>query len=387
MAKIALFTPYLPAPAFTGGRIRISELARGLSEVGEVHLFAQAGKKERAEAASAAELQTFASVYVTQRLQPIWPWLKLPTRVLRGSPRGWKRAVEREGPFDLLVAEHSHAAGLAFDLKAPLLLDEHNIESRYVAAKWQATGKRQRPHELKKLEAWERTLWRRAEKIVAVTEADRAHIAEFATHAPVLIPNGVDLAKIRFIPPSERRSQKILFVGLMDHPPNIEAARFLAEQVMPRVWREKPEARLTLCGANPAREVLKLQSERVEVTGRVHSVAPYLEQARVCAMPLSQGAGSSLKILEALASGLPLVATEVAVRGFSLTAGQDYRLATDAETTALHLRSLLTADGDDLQARRGRSFAEEFAWPGMAQRFAGLASELLPSVLQQRKPR
>jgi len=379
VAKIALFTPYLPAPAFTGGRIRISELALGLQQLGEVHLFAQAGFSESAQAKAAPELAQFSSVQIARRLVPTWPWSKLPKRVLRGSPTQQRAALRAAGPFDLAVVEHSHAARWALTLDAPLLLDEHNIESRYLAAKLEALKQGRGLAEVQKLEVWERHLWREAEGVVAVTQSDAEHIATFRGSAPEVIPNGVNLGKIRFIPASERLGSGILFVGLMDHAPNVAAAKMLAENVMPAVWRVCPEAQLTLCGANPTREVLRLGSARVAVTGRVASVAPFLEQARVCAMPLSQGAGSSLKILEALASGLPLVASEVAVRGFALKPGTDYLPAIDAETTAAHIVTLLNAAGDDARARSGRQFAEAFDWAGLAQRFTSLASDLIKS--------
>ncbi len=377
MAKIALFTPYLPAPAFTGGRIRISELALGLKQLGEVHLFAQAGFRESAQAKAAPELAQFSSVHIARRLLPTWPWSELPKRVLRGSPTQQHSALQAAGPFDLAVVEHSHAARWALTLDAPLLLDEHNIESRYLVAKLEALGQGAAQGEVRKLEAWERALWREADNVVVVTESDAEHIAPFRDCAPEVIPNGVNLGKIRYIPASERLGSGILFVGLMDHAPNVAAAKMLAENVMPAVWRVRPEAQLTLCGANPTREVLRLGSARVVVTGRVASVAPFLEQARVCAMPLSQGAGSSLKILEALASGVPLVASEVAVRGFTLKSGTDYLPANDTATAAAHIITLLSSAGDDERARRGRKFAEAFDWAGLAERFASLASELI----------
>lgn len=65
----------------------------------------------------------------------------------------------------------------------------------------------------------------------------------------------------------------------MSHPPNIFAASWLASEVMPLVWRQEPRARLVLCGAYPARKVRALEGERVEVTGEVASVAPYLDRA------------------------------------------------------------------------------------------------------------
>ncbi|WP_418654985.1 glycosyltransferase, partial [Acinetobacter baumannii] len=75
-------------------------------------------------------------------------------------------------------------------------------------------------------------------------------------------------------------------MGLMSHPPNVAAARFLARQVMPMVWRAEPAARMVLCGRAPAREVEDLEGPGVEVTGTVSSVVPYLSGSAVYANAL-----------------------------------------------------------------------------------------------------
>jgi glycosyltransferase involved in cell wall biosynthesis len=376
LARLALLTPYLPAPAFTGGRIRIAQLARGLAPLGKLHLFAQAGLREARAARHAPELALFDSVHVSRLWGPARPWVPWPERVQRGSPRSLSRALLHTGPFDLVVVEHSHAAGLADLVDAPLLLDEHNIESRYQAARLAAQARRA-PSQIARLEAWEQALWRRADAVVCVSEEDAEHVARFRQRPVVIIPNGVDTGRLPYVPPSAREGKVVLFVGLMDHAPNVEAAQLLAREIMPRVWAAEPAARLVLCGANPAPSVSALSGPRVEVTGRVVEVAPFLERARVCAFPLMQGAGSSLKVLEALASGVPLVASAVAVRGFDLDSDQHYLHADDSEAAAAAILRVLTEPPDDTRAEHGRSFAERFRWQALAERYRNLAAGLL----------
>jgi glycosyltransferase involved in cell wall biosynthesis len=192
-----------------------------------------------------------------------------------------------------------------------------------------------------------------------------------------VVPNGTAVDELPFTPPSARTGHDVLFVGLMSHAPNVAAARFLAGEVMPRVWREEPAARLVLCGRSPAREVSALAGERVVVTGTVERVTPWLARAAVYANALFQGAGSSLKVPEALASGVPLVSTAVGVRGFPLVPGTHYARAEDAERFAREIvRALRSRAELDVQAARGRAVAEGYDWEAIASRFATLVASV-----------
>jgi polysaccharide biosynthesis protein PslH len=378
--RVALFAPYLPAPAATGGRIRIHRLATALAELAEVELFAAAASDElRADHVQTA-LACYTGVHVAPSRFDSLPGGLRPARVRAGAPAALAakfRGVHQERPFDLIVAEHSHTTAPALELAVPLVLDEHNIESDYLLAREQARGK---PgfwlrREVAALRRWERRAWRRATEVVCVSSSDAEQVNAVRARPALVIPNGVDLRSVPFRLPSERTGFDVLFVGLMSHAPNIAAARFLAAEVMPLLRRDEPRARLVLCGMNPAPEVLALADERTQVTGFVPSVQPFLDASAVYANPLRHGAGTSLKVLEALAAGLPLVSTAIGVRGFELGAGGDYRRA---ETAPEFAREILAAFRDrvsfDAAAARGRAFAERHEWSELARKFAELVT-------------
>jgi glycosyltransferase involved in cell wall biosynthesis len=378
--RVAVFAPYLPAPAATGGRIRIHRLATALSELAQVELFAAAASDElRADRVQSA-LACYAGVHVAPSRFDSLPGAFRPARVRSGAPRAlaakFRRAHE-ERRFDVIVAEHSHTAAPALELAVPLVLDEHNIESDYLLAREHARGK---PNfwlrrEIAALRRWERRAWRRATEVVCVSSSDAEQVNAARERPAIVIPNGVDLRSVPFRRPSERDGFDVLFVGLMSHAPNVVAARFLALEVMPLVLRDEPRARLVLCGMNPAREVLALADEHTQVTGFVPSVQPFLDASAVYANPLRHGAGTSLKVLEALAAGVPLVSTAIGVRGFELAVGGDYR---QAETAAEFAREILATFRDrvssDTTAARGRAFAERHEWSGLARKFADLVA-------------
>jgi len=377
--RVAVFAPYLPAPATSGGRIRIHRLARALAELAELELFAAASPAEIEREGAQAALEPYAARHVAPARLTFLPALGRPARVRNAAPHALVAAFRRAHAgrrFDVLVAEHCHAAALALEAPdVPLVLDEHNVESEYIAERERARGplcywKRR---EVSLLEDWETRIWRTAREVVCVSQADAERVRAVRGTAPVLIPNGVELGAVPFTLPASRAGFDVLFVGLMSHPPNVGAACFLAREVMPLVLREQPRARLILCGMNPGREVRALEGEHTEVTGFVASVAPYLARAAVYANPLRFGAGTSLKVLEALAAGLPLVSTAVGVRGFGLRAPDDF---CEADSAAEFARGILDVFSErarfDAAATRGRELAAGYDWQELSARFARL---------------
>jgi glycosyltransferase involved in cell wall biosynthesis len=162
----------------------------------------------------------------------------------------------------------------------------------------------------------------------------------------------------------------------MGHAPNVAAAQFLGREVLPRIRREEPRAKLTLCGADPSAPVRALESPHVEVTGRVANVSPFLERAAVYVNPLQHGAGSSLKVLEALAAGIPLVSSERGVRGFDLSAPEHFLAAESANEFATQvLRCFRDRAARDGAALAGRHFAESHDFESIGRRFAALVAD------------
>jgi len=227
------------------------------------------------------------------------------------------------------------------------------------------------PARVSVLEAYETQVWSRAALVTCTTQADAEKIRG-RCHTPVqVIPNGASTDEIAFIPPSQRREKEILFVGAFFWPPNSKAGRFLVKEVLPRVRAAEPAARVVLCGKEPGIELTLSRRPGVEVTGTVPSVTPYLERAGVFANALFDGSGSSLKVMEALAAGLPLVSTATGVRGHPLVPGRHFTLAEDADTFARAILDIFQApERFDEQARAGRAVAESLSWVSLGEEFA-----------------
>ncbi len=132
----------------------------------------------------------------------------------------------------------------------------------------------------------------------------------------------------------------ILFVGGFRHPPNVDAVRWFATEVVPLLRQRLPGVKTTIVGSNMVDEVLALQSGDVDVVGFVPSTEPYLNQARVSIAPLRYGAGVKGKVNEAMSHGLPVVATPCAVEGMHVQVGEDVLVAESAEDFAAAIERL-----------------------------------------------
>jgi sugar transferase (PEP-CTERM/EpsH1 system associated) len=205
----------------------------------------------------------------------------------------------------------------------------------------------------------ERELCRTWDRALVATEVDRAAIGDF----PNLIvnSNAVDLG--RFAPRECARARDaIVFSGNLGYFPNVDAAVWLAREILPRIRADVPGATSTLVGARPARAVRRLAAPgaHVAVLGPVPDLVPHIASASVAVAPLRAGSGQSLKVLEAMACGTPVVATRRAVEGLAVADGTHLLLADDADTFARQVVRLLRE-------------------PGLARRLAGAGRALVES--------
>lgn len=376
--RIAVFTPYLPAPASSGGRIRIYRLLRPLSEKHELHLFARTGDELDRPYRDRKELSIYESVTCSPyrfSIRKLWQ----SNTVVRHSPRlllDRYREINEKSAFQGAIFCQSYCAGLAESVGLPYLVDEQNIESDCMRQKAEADGKltKRARTDFARLKAHEEELWSQASQVSVVSVEDAEYILKRTGVRAKVLPNGACLSDIPFHGTDARKRNTILFTGLMSYPPNVAAATELAQDVLPLVKKQIPDAKLILCGSDPSESVKTLESDAVEVTGYVESVTPYLSESTVFANPLRHGAGSSLKVFEALASGIPLVSTTKGVRGIRKLQGDDrYLPAESAEEFASQIVRVLNAPQEFEQMVVGaREWVRDYDWTKIGHDFRSL---------------
>lgn len=215
------------------------------------------------------------------------------------------------------------------------------------------------------LAAWRRETRRilgEFDSVVTLTDADREALAPLngrATRDVIPLgfrapPAAAESASSRRQPPS---APLLLFVGNFVHPPNRDAAARLVRSIVPAVRRTHPAARLRIVGDEPPAALRQAAGDGVEITGRVPDVGPHLAEATVFVAPLATGGGMRIKLLEALAAGLPVVTTPRAAEGITARDGIELLLADDDAGFVRAIASLL----DDAQQRE-RLGAAARAW-------------------------
>lgn len=169
------------------------------------------------------------------------------------------------------------------------------------------------------LKRYEKRYCNKFSHIVVTTEDDRQELLNFIPNAEIqVIPNGVDLDLFpyRNYDPS---SYDLVFVGAMDASHNIDAARFFATEVMPPLRQRYPQITFRIVGARPVAEVMELANlPGVIVTGQVPSMVDELHKATICVVPLRTGFGIKNKTLEAMAAGVPVVASDRGLEGLAV---------------------------------------------------------------------
>ncbi len=275
------------------------------------------------------------------------PELAAETARLAGAPN--RGRVIADGP----VA----AAALArLARQRPVVYNAHNFESgfRHELGDGRAMGG------ARALRSFERGVLARAAESWMASEADMAAARALCPAARLrYVPNVVDVAAIApVVPPTGER--RATFVANFAYEPNRNGLRFLLDEVLPLVWRELPDAKLALVGAG----LTLAEDSRVKALGRVEALG-FVEDldaayARACCavVPLLQGGGTPLKLIEALAHGLPVIATPRAVAGLAVGDGEHLLVAGDAQAFADTLVRVLR-DGAGELGNRGRELVAE----------------------------
>lgn len=181
---------------------------------------------------------------------------------------------------------------------------------------------------------FERSIFRNADCAVFVSEEDAAVFRRVCPRIPTsVVHNGVDIDY--FVPTESPQSAfRLVFEGNMRFEPNVEAAEYLCNAILPRIWTQIPSVKLDIVGKDPTERVRGLEAPQVRVTGFVDDIRPYLSQAAVFVCPMLSGAGIKNKVLQAWAMGLPIVATPLAIGGLMAVHGENILISNDAASFA-----------------------------------------------------
>jgi glycosyltransferase involved in cell wall biosynthesis len=299
-------------------------------------------------------------------------------------------AVLGEGQFDLVHVQMARLAGV-FERLAPLprvldLVDALSLNMARRATLDRGPTRWIAGREAARLERLEQLLCGQASAIAISAEPDLQRLigAGASDRVPsAVVANGVDPDDFPYTAQREP-SARIVFGANLGYFPNVDAALWFTGEVLPRVRQRVPEATLQLVGARPARvlHLLAARERAVQLVGPVPHMHPWLAQAAVAISPLRAGSGMQLKVLEAMASGTPLVASTASAAALDAQSGRHLLVADDAATMADAVVDTLV---DSLAARQRAEAAhalvlERYTWAQAADRLESLWQRALSAA-------
>jgi glycosyltransferase involved in cell wall biosynthesis len=239
----------------------------------------------------------------------------------------------------------------------------------------------------RRLRTYEGRVCREADTVIAVSETDAAHLRRLAPGARLLVlPNGVDTTAFAHRQPSARNDGRadeaptVLFTGTMDFRPNVDAMLWFAEAIWPRLHAARPGLRCLIVGKAPDARLLAAarRQDGLEVIGAVPDVRPFLAQAAVYVVPMRMGSGVRLKVLEAMAAGVPVVSTRMGLEGVAAVPGEHVLLADDPPAFAAAVLRLLAdpALAARLAARARELVEERYDWTRLTPALLSLYQDL-----------
>jgi glycosyltransferase involved in cell wall biosynthesis len=369
--RALVLTPRLPWPLNDGGRIVLWQSVVTTARTHDVSLisFVPDSRTECPEpVASTCARVTFVPHRpggpgaIARGIFGRWPYT-----LARYSDPAFARAVTNEiraARPQFAIVNHLHLGPYHEALgSVPMVLRAHNAEHRWMNRYAKSLGPTPAGVyarlQARRLRAAERELCEQAALVLAIQEVEAEALRELAPRARVrTLPVGVDLA--RFLEPSPVDPPVVLLPGSFSWKPNVDGALWFLQQGWPRVRDAVPGTRLRIAGKEPPRSLRQAAKHAgVEVAADVPSMEDELSRATIVVVPLWVGAGARVKIVEAMAAQVPVVATSLATEGLELEAELHYLGGDTPEEMAHHTVALLRSPTERVRlAAQGRALAE-----------------------------
>ena len=209
--------------------------------------------------------------------------------------------------------------------------------------------------EFRRLQRYERCIMDTFDVKTIISDSDRQCIDHSRKNDILVVPNGVDFE--HFTIKNVAKKYDVVFTGNMAYPPNVDAVAFLSREIMPIVWKTRPETTLCIAGATPAPSVKSAANEKITVTGWVDDMRDVYAQSHIFIAPMRIGTGLQNKLLEAMSMELPCITASLANGSVRAENGKEICVADSAEAYARAILNLLNDEQiAEQMAHNGNAF-------------------------------
>lgn len=387
-----MITPYVPYPLHSGGQIRTWNLVNKLKNNHNFTLVCY--YREEKEKQYKIELEKiFKNIYFIKKKNPwtinslIKSTGKYPLLLNLYDSKDAKELLlfllEKE-KWDIIHCEPFYIMqNLPSVVLPPVLLAEHNIEylvyERYSNNRKIFILNKLMSLDVKKIKKWEEIYWKFSKKIITVSNFDKNIIEKTGIKNISVIPNAVDINYFQYTPNFKKDSKTILFVGNFKWFPNIEAVTLLKEKIFPKMFEKNKNIKLLIVGKSIPDKIKKWQNNNIQIIENMLDIRKAYYDSNVLLAPIYSGSGTKYKILEAMASGCPVVTTPIGAEGIDAIDGENIIIGkTDNDLINKTLQIITNSNKSNIIRKNARLLIEkQYNWD--------IVSTKLDSIYQEMK--
>ncbi len=400
--RILMLTPYVPYPPSSGGQVRTYNLLKYLSKSNEITLICL--YKNPKEKKYLGKLKPYCkSIYFCQRSPHPWTIRNIFMSVFSLKPflivRNYSQEAEtilkeilEKQHFDIIHAETFYIMPHLPKTSIPIFLLEQTIEYQVYQHFVNSLPFFIKPAfslDILKLKIWEKDYWKKAYMVGAVSDTDRQIINKLETKIkPVIIPNGAGEDMIvEKLKAKDLKNPVILFQGNFFWLQNTEAANYLINKIMPLAQKRLPNLKFVIAGQNAANKIGRAKTGNLEIidigASQNEQVGKIYQQATIFIAPIFGPGGTRLKILAAMASGIPVISTKTGVTGLTVKDNSEVLIANSPAEFIDSIEKIIK-NKDLYEKIRSNAYSlikKKYSWEKIAQKLESVYKTLAPPAV------
>lgn len=387
--KILIVSSYLPYPLIDGGKVRLYNLLKNLNEKHEITLICEKRKNQTLE--DEEEVLKVCKKLITINRSKAWSIKNISKSLLSfdsllitsHTNSDFKKKIKNEidsEKYNLIHVETFYVFQNLPKTDIPIVVVEHNVEYEVYEKFASKSSFIIRPglkYDILKLKRKEKLVWGRANKVIAVSKKEQKIIGKNSE----VVPNGVDLKKFKFIKKNlNKKEKKVLFIGNFGWIQNRDSAAFIIKNIWPKILSKNPDYKLWIVGKNIPENIKTLADSSIIFDENAPKNTELIfQEADVLLAPIRVGGGTNFKILEAMASGTPVVTSMLGNEGIQAEKNSQILIAEKPEEYVSAIDTILNDNYLFKKiSRNARIFIEEnFDWNKIALKLESVYESLI----------